>query len=40
MKTREQLYGKEAAGLLRNITSYHCMRHEQAYRLYLMVTPL
>lgn len=34
MKTREQLYGKEAAGLLRDITSYHCMRHEQAYRLY------
>lgn len=34
MKTREQLYGKEAASLLRDITSYHCMRHEQVYRLY------
>ena len=28
MKTREQLYGKEAAGLLRDISSYHCIRRE------------
>ena len=34
MKTREQLYGKEAAGLLRDISNYHCIRHEQIYRLY------
>ena len=34
MKTREQLYGKEAAGLLRDISSYHCIRREQVYRLY------
>lgn len=34
MKTREQLYGKEAASLLRDISNYHCIRHEQIYRLY------
>ena len=34
MKTREQLYSKEAANLLRDITSYHCIRHDQLYRLY------
>ena len=34
MKTREQLYGKEAAGLLRDISNYHCIRREQVYRLY------
>ena len=34
MKTREQLYAKEAAGLLRDISNYHCIRHEQIYRLY------
>lgn len=34
IKTREQIYGKEAAGLLRDISNYHCIRHEQIYRLY------
>lgn len=34
MKTRDQLYSKEAAGLLRDISNYHCIRHEQLYRLY------
>ena len=29
-----QLYGKEAAGLLRDISNYHCIRREQVYRLY------
>ena len=34
MKNREQIYGQEAAGLLRNITAYHCIRHDQLLRLY------
>ena len=34
MKTREQIYGKEAADLLRNITTYHYIRHDQFLRLY------
>jgi hypothetical protein len=34
MKTREQLYGKEAAGLLRDITTYHCLHRLQLLRLY------
>ena len=34
VKTREQLYGKEAACLLRDISSYHCIRRGQLYRLY------
>lgn len=34
MKNREQIYGQEAAGLLRNITVYHCIRHDQLLRLY------
>lgn len=34
MKTRDQIYSKEAAGLLRDISSYHCIRREQVYRLY------
>lgn len=34
MKTREQIYGKEAADLLRNITTYHYIRREQFLRLY------
>ena len=28
MRNREQIYGQEAAGLLRNITVYHCIRHD------------
>ena len=27
MRNREQIYGQEAAGLLRNITVYHCIRY-------------
>lgn len=34
MKTREQLYGKEAACLLRDITTYHCIRYGQLQKLY------
>ena len=34
MKTREQIYSKEAADLLRNITTYHYIRHDQFLRLY------
>lgn len=34
MKTREEIYGKEAAGLLRDITTYHYIRHDQLLRLY------
>jgi len=34
MKTREQVYGKEAADILRNITTYHYLRHDQFLRLY------
>ena len=34
MRTREQIYGKEAADLLRNITTYHYIRHDQFLRLY------
>ena len=34
MRNREQIYGQEAARLLRNITVYHCIRHDQLLRLY------
>lgn len=34
MKTREQIYGKEAAALLRDITTYHCMKRGQILKLY------
>ncbi len=34
MKTREQIYGKEAAALLRDITTYHCMKRSQIIKLY------
>ena len=34
MKTREQIYGKEAVELLRDITTYHYIRHDQLLRLY------
>lgn len=34
MKTREQIYGKEATGLLRDITSYHCLHRRQLLRMY------
>lgn len=33
MRNREQIYGQEAAELLRNITVYHCIRHDQLLRL-------
>ena len=34
MKTREQIYGREAAGLLRDITMYHVLTAEQLVRLH------
>ena len=34
MKTRVEIYSKEAADMLRNITTYHYMRHDQLLRLY------
>ena len=34
MKTRAEIYSKEAADMLRNITTYHYMRHDQLLRLY------
>ena len=34
MKTRAEIYSKEAADMLRNITTYHYMRHDQFLRLY------
>lgn len=34
MKTREDIYGKEAAGLLRDITTYHCIDRRQLFKLY------
>lgn len=34
MKTREQLYRQEAASLLRDVTTYHCIKGEQLKRLY------
>ena len=34
MKTREQIYGQEAAALLRDITTYHCMNRRQILKLY------
>ncbi len=34
MKTREQIYGKEAAALLRDITTYHCIKRVQLLKLY------
>lgn len=34
MKTREDLYGKEARELIRNITLYKTLTYEQVYRLY------
>ena len=34
MKTRVEQYRKEAAGLLRDVTMYRCLKEEQVYRLY------
>lgn len=34
MKTREQIYGMEAAALLRDITTYHYMKRGQIVKLY------
>lgn len=34
MKTREQIYGKEASELLRDISNYHCIRKEQLLHMY------
>lgn len=34
MKTREQIYSNEAKQLLRDITTYHCMKRSQLLKLY------
>ena len=34
MKTREQIYGQEAASILRDITMYRALTEEQLLRLY------
>lgn len=34
MKTRNEIYSREAAELLRDISTYHCIRHDQLLRLY------
>ncbi len=34
MKTREQIYGKEAAEILRIVTTYHHIRHNQLLKLF------
>ena len=34
LKTREQIYGEEAADLLRNITMYKTLTEDQVYRFY------
>ena len=34
MKTRTELYGKEAKSLLRDITMYRALTEEQVLRLY------
>jgi len=34
MKTRAQIYDREAAALLRDISMYHCLTEEQLLRLY------
>lgn len=34
MKTREQIYSREATEILRDISTYHYIRHDQLLRLY------
>ena len=34
MKTRDQIYGQEASALLRDLTTYHHIRHDQLLRMY------
>ena len=34
MKTRQQIYGQEAASILRDVTMYRCLAEEQLLRLY------
>ena len=34
MKTRKQIYGREASEILRDISTYHYIRHKQLLRLY------
>lgn len=34
MKTREQIYSYEAADILRNVTTYHYIHHNQLLKLY------
>ena len=34
MKTRDQIYEKEARGLLRDLSMYHCLTKEQILRLF------
>lgn len=34
MKTRQQIYGQEAASILRDVTMYRALKEEQLLRLY------
>ncbi len=34
MKTREQIYGKEAAEIIRCVSSFHCVRRDQLKRIF------
>ena len=34
MKTREQIYGQEAAGILRDVSMYHALTEMQLLKLY------
>ena len=34
MKTREQIYGQEAAGILRDVSMYHALTETQLLKLY------
>ena len=39
MKTRKEIYGKECAEILRNITLYHNIRKEQVIKLHPNISP-
>ena len=39
MKTRKEIYGKECAEILRNITLYHNIRKEQIIKLHPNISP-
>ncbi len=34
MKTRKELYGRDASAILRDITTYHCIKKEQILKLH------